>query len=536
VILFGEKISNTLKNLFKDIYFLFILGLIVAIFIFKWEDLFLPFFSDELWAYGPAIRKMSVFGPSLLPSSLDLSDHWAHPLLFFFLASLWCTFFGASLFIAHLFAALLASFLLLLMYLIIKQLFNRQIAFYSTILFAAQSIFLGQYNLLLPEILLTIFTFLVIYHYQKNNLKYYVLFGIALVLTKESGVFPLLAIGLWTLIKDVFYDKTFSFTKSTLIKYLTLSLPFFALIGHFLLLKAEYGWYIMPLRTDSFEFSWEVYHERLMSTIHYIFIDQGRKPLSIGLFFIGILFYTRIKWIYRVLIIVVSFTLMKIFFGYWSTIDFVEYLIVPLVFLIVLKTVFLDAYKYDKTRGGFVSITSILMFSYVLFTSSFFDSRRYLFFLIPLFIIVVVYYLDQIPKYSRYLVPIFSVVVIGFLINYQINDKNQGDDTNHYQDICIIQKEAVGFLEKNYEYSQPIQTTFLLKHSLERPLTGYLSTLSKFSNVNSISKLSIYNENSVFVFANTELPDYYNEIKSNNNLKLVKKFERRNAWIEIYKN
>lgn len=527
--------SSIVKSLYKDIYFLLILVLILGLFLYKFQDLFLPYFSDELWSYGPAIRKMSVFGPSLLPSSLELTDHWAHPLFFFFLASIWSSIFGASLFSTHFFSALLSSILLMLIFIVVKQLMNRRIAFYSTVIIAFQSIFLGQYSLLLPEILLTIFTFLAIYFFESGKLKWYVLTGVCLVLTKESGVFPLLAIGLWSLLKDIFYEKPISFTKSLLIKYIALLLPFFAILGHFILLKIEYGWYIMPLRANSFDFSWDIYHERLMSTIHYLFIDQGRKVITIILFFIGILFYPKLRWIYKIIIVIVSFCLMKMFFGYWKTAEYIEYLIIPIVFIIIVKLLFIDVYKKDKKSGGFIAITSILIISYVIFISSFFDSRRYLFFLIPMFIIVVNYYLDQLPTFKQYILPIFSVIIISFSINYIINDKNQGDDTNHYQNMCLIQQEAISYLEEKYNYSEEIHTTFLLRHSLERPLTGYLSSLNKFSNVKSISKI-VNCDDCLFIFSSLETPLYYEDYKKNNNLCLVKKFKKRDAWIEIYKN
>ncbi len=367
---------------------------------------------------------MSVFGPSLFPSSLPLSDHWAHPLLFFFLSSLWCLFFGASLFSIHLFAALLSSLLLMVLYLTVKHLLNREIAFYSTLIFASQSIFLGQYNLALPEVLTTIFTYLAIYFSVKKKYNWFILFGICLVLTKESGVFPLIAIIGWNFIRDVFYDKSFSFSKQTIIKYLTLSIPFLAIASHFVLLKLEYGWFIMPLRTESFEFTWDVYHERLMNTIHYLFIGQGRRPLPIALFFIGILFYPKIKILYRVIIVLVSFSLMKMFFGYWEVPEFVEFLIIPIVFLVIVKTIFLDSYKTHKTEVEFIALATIFILIYILFISSFFDSRRYLLFLIPTSIVVTMYFLNQVPKINKYLLPLITIVSIGFSIQYQIKDTN----------------------------------------------------------------------------------------------------------------
>lgn len=525
-----------LKKIVKDQNFLMVLILIIGLFVFKYEDLFLPFFSDELWAYGPAIRKMSVFGPSLLPSSLSLSDHWAHPLLFFFLVSSWAKMFGASLFTTHLFASILSSFLIIALYIIVKELINKRVAFFSVLIFSSQSIFLGQYNLLLPEVLLTLLTFLTFYCSEKRYNKLYLLFGIGLVLTKESGVFPLLAIILWNFLKDVFYDKTFKIDKINIVKYTVLVLPFFALLTHFALLKNEYGWLIMPLRTDSIQFEWDVYHERLMSTIHYLYIDQGRKIITILLFFGGILFYPNVKLSYRIGLIALSFCLMKVFFGYWSLPSFFEYLIVPILFFVVLKIIFIDVYKSDEKAGGLISFTIILSLIYILFISSFFDSRRYLLFLIPLFIIVFLYFIDKIPFYKKIILPIISIMIISSSIYYQMNDSNQGDDTNHYSNLCIIQKQMVGFIEDKYDFNIPIYTSFLIKHSLERPLTGHLSTLKSFNNVKSTSNSNEYKNEGLYIFSNTELPENYDIFKKRNDMILVKKYQKRNSIIEIYKN
>lgn len=507
----------------------------LGILIFKWHDLFLPYFSDELWAYGPAVRKMAVFGPSLLPSSLELNDHFAHPLLYFFLAGLWASIFGASLFSTHLFASLLSILLLFVIYIVIKQLINKEVAFYSVIVFAFQSIFLGQFALVLPEILLTIFTFLVIYFSEVNKLKWYFLYGCCLVLTKESGVFPIIAIVLWNFIRDVFYDKISIFTKAVILKYLVLALPLLALMLHFLLLKLEYGWFVMPLRIESFEFSWNEYHSRLMSTIHYVFIDQGRKPLIIVLFFVGILCYDKLSWLNRLILITISFVLLKVFFRYWIMPEFVEFAVVPVLFLYLVKSIFIDIYKTVKISGGIISIFSIIIICYIIFISSFFDSRRYLFFLLPMVIIITNYFISNLPKFSMYLLPLFNIVFIVSSIFYQMNDINSGDDTNHYSDLCVIQKESVVYLENNFEYKIPIQTSFLYKHSLERPLTGYLSSNLKFTNVSNIDSLLNSNVDCLLIFVSTELPEFYEKLIKDKRIKLDKKFQKCNVWIEIYK-
>ena len=525
-----------LKKTFSDVYFLIILAISIGLFILNFSNLSLPYFSDELWSYGPAVRKAAVFGPSLSPNSMALEDHWGHPLLFFFISGLWGTVFGASLFSTHLFASLLSVVLLLVIYLTGRSLINNKVAFYTALIFSSQSIFLGQFSLVLPEVMLTIFFFLTLYFAEKEKWGGYLVFASSMVLTKESGVFLVGAIVLWNFLKAVFYKKEKFEFKKEVVKWFILGVPIIALIIHFIILKIQYGWFIMPVRVAEFDFSWSIFQHRLMSTIHYVFIDQGRKVLTISLFFVGILFFDKFSWIKRIMLIIVSFAVMKVFFRYWETLEVVEYTLVPLIVIILFKFLFLDSYKYDKKSGGIIAIFSILTFTYILFISSFFDSRRYLFFLIPIFILTTVYFVSKIKKFNKFLLPLLAVLAITSSFAFQYGDVNSGDDTVHYTNLCEIQKEAVQYLEENYEYNQLIQTSFLFKHSVERPLAGYLSTPSNFTHVKGFENGVMLTKGCVTVVVSNELPDFYFHEKSLKNLTLVKQFEKRNVWIKIYKN
>jgi 4-amino-4-deoxy-L-arabinose transferase-like glycosyltransferase len=246
---------NEVKALFRDVYFLLTLAVCIGLILFKLQDFFLPYFSDELWVYGPSVRKMGLRTPSMLPSAMPLEDHYAHPLLFFFLGGIWCLFFGGSILSTHIFAASLSVSLVLIIYVFGKRVFNREIGFYAMLIFASQNIFIGQFLLVLPEVLLTIFTFLTIYFYWKEKYFIYLFFGICLVLTKETGVILIGAIGVWELIKDFCYDKEKFYIQSFSKKYFLIGLPLIAICLHLLLLKITYGWFISPLRLGDFDFS-----------------------------------------------------------------------------------------------------------------------------------------------------------------------------------------------------------------------------------------------------------------------------------------
>ena len=523
------------KVLFTDIYFLFTLIVCVALVLFKYSDFTLPYFSDELWVYGPSVRKMGIHGPSMLPSSLKLEDHWAHPLLFFFTGGLWCLIFGSSILSTHIFAACISITLLISVYFVGKNLFNKKIGFYTVLIFSSQSIFLGQFSLVLPEVMLTLFTLLTIYYYYKEKYLWYIVSGACLVLVKETGIFPILAIVLWNIIKDVIYENQNFFKWSILKKYLILIFPFLILGIHFLTLKIIYGWFLMPDRVHSFEFSWDIYHERIMHSIHYVFIGQGRKIILISLSVIAVLFNKRYPLWVRIFLFLLGFSIIKIFFKYWKLPEIFSMLMIPAVFSILLKIIFWDIYKTDKKKGEILGIFSIFILIYLLFSSSQFDSLRYLLCLIPLFIMMTVYFIDNISWGKKILLPVISVIFIGFSLNYLLTDKNWGDDTNNYKNVCIIRKQSIQFLEKNNYYSSAIKAPFLYSHAIRRPLTGYLQSERIFSNVSSIDGKTKNCEECICIFENTDPSLYYEEISQNNNFELINKSQKGSVWIEIYK-
>lgn len=525
-------VFSKIQELLKDVYFILVLIVCLGLVLFKLDDFLLPYFSDELWVYGPSIRKMGSVIPSMLPSSLGLEDHWAHPMLFFFLGGIWGFIFGTSILSTHVFAASLSISVIVIIYLFGKRVFNREVAFYSVLIFGFQSVFHGQFLLVLPEVLLTIFTFLTIYFYWKGKNILYVCFAMCLVLTKESGVFVIGSIGLWELIKGFGYDRgKFNFKKFSK-KQLLIGIPLLALGIHFLLLKSTYGWFIMPVRLEHFDIDWNVYRERIMTSAHYVFIGQGRRPIIIMLFLGAFFFHKRYPFWIRALVCVVAFAMLKVFFKYWKLPDLFVMTIIPVLYIVFLKLLFFDVYKTDKKRGEVVALFSIFITLYLLFSSAQFDSLRYLFCLVPIYILIGLYFTQKIFCYKKIVLPIASLFIIGFSIFYNVNDLNYGDETNNYSNDCEIRLAAIHFIEVNYIETTLIKAPFLFHHALGRPLTGYLSSDKIFNNVESVT--SNNDGIGVFVFCNMDPSEYYEEIKNTEDMNLVQRFEKENLWIEIY--
>lgn len=523
-----------LSILFTDIYFVFTLIVCLVLVVFKFQDMLLPYFSDELWVYGPSVRKMGIYGPSMFPNSLALEDHWGHPLMFFFLGGIWCLIFGVSIFSTHLFASTLSVILLISIYIIGRNLFNKEVGFYTVLIFATQSIFHGQFSLVLPEVMLTIFTLLTIYfHYKKKQVPY-LLFGICLVLTKESGVFPIAAIIIWSFIKDFLYKEEKFYLKQTIKKYIILSLPLLVLGFHFVLLKIIYGWFLMPIRVEAFEFNWEIYHERIMHTMHYVFIGQGRRPIIIVLFISAILFNRKYPVWVRLLVIVTAFSMMKIFFKYWILPDLLSMIVIPILLISLLKLFFWDIYKTNNKHGNIISIFSIFIVIYILFSSAQFDSLRYLLCVIPIYIMIGLYFVQKISYVKKVILPLVTVVSICFSFYYMSSDSNFGDDTNNYSDVCKSRIEAIKFLEEDDNYSRTIKAPFLFRHAIERPLAGYLESNKVFTNVVPIDNRMHNCSSCFYVFESIDLSEHYKSIAQSSIFELIHRTENNSIWIEIY--
>ncbi len=526
--------TGKLISLFTDIYFLLTLIVCAILIVFKYEDFLLPYFSDEMWVYGPSIRKMGSSSPSMLPSSLALKDHWGHPMFFLFLGGLWCLVFGTSILSTHIFSVVFSVSLLVLIYLFGKKFFNKKVGFYTVAIFASQNIFLGQFSLVLPEILLTLLIFLTIYCFIQWKVFAYLVFSSCLVLTKETGVFPIIAIILWSLIRDFFYENEKIQVNLFIKKYVLLIFPLLVLGVHFLLLKITYGWFIMPVRMEAFEFDWEIYHERLMHAIHYVFIGQGRKPIIIILVITAVLFNNKYSIWVRLITILISFSMMKVFFKYWVLPDFFAMIIIPILLITLMKYIFWDIYKTNKKHGSIIAIFSIFILIYVLFSSAQFDSLRYLLCVIPIYIMIGLYFVQHIPYLRKVIYPGFAILAIGSSFFYISRDTNYGDDTNNYSNMVSAKLDAIRYLQENNYQSYKIEASFLFRNALTQPLSGYIETNEVFNYTSAID-LDFKNDDSmIYVIESTDEKEFIKAFKQNVKFDLIKQFKNDSAWIEIY--
>lgn len=488
-----------------------------------------------MWVYGPAVLKMSNQLPSLLPTALELTDHYAHPMFYFFSAGLWGNLFGASIVSVHAFSLTVSVLFLVVLYLVIRHFAGNLIAFLTVLVCCVQSIFLGQAALALPEVMLSLLMLTTIYFYHKRMRWAYVVSGVLMVLTKETGVLLIASLGIWSLVRDVIYDKKSLFTRNTFVEYLVLVLPLVALTIHMLLLKLNYGWYIMPDRMEHFEFTIDAYYRRIRNSFHYVFIDQGRQPLIILLAVAVSIFNVNLKWWQRISVGVLMFAMLKVFFNYWKMPSLFPLIVVPILTMILLKKLIWDEYKQNG-KNELLAIFSIFIVLYLLFSSAQFDSLRYLLCTIPMYVFLTLYFAKKaMPKFHVIGLIIVSVLCLSSSVYFMMNDESFGDDTLKYVDVCMVMKETVQFLEENEHYQTAIQVPFLYEHALKRPFCGYLSSNKKFDYLYAYSDTGIRSIALLRIFDNMEGKDTYTSLIKEDAQELIYENQKGAYWVKIYK-
>ena len=154
----------------------------------KFNDLFLPYFWDELGVYAQCAVYQYHHGLSLMPVSVPAEYSRGHPLLLTFLNALMMKIFGTGVWVPHSFHLLISIALLIAVYSYTAKYFNRLTGLVSAVLLVTQPIFLSQSILLLPEVLLSLFLFLSLVTYFEKKYFLFGVFASLAVLTKESAV------------------------------------------------------------------------------------------------------------------------------------------------------------------------------------------------------------------------------------------------------------------------------------------------------------------------------------------------------------
>jgi 4-amino-4-deoxy-L-arabinose transferase-like glycosyltransferase len=459
-------------------YHWLLLLLIVGLLFLKLEALSLPFFWDEAWSYLPAIRVMAEQGPSLMPGSIDTELYRGHPLVFYFLSSLWIKTFGYSLPIAHLFPLIISVLLLISVYFIAFSWTNSYSAgFIAALLVFIQPIFLTQSTFLLSEIMLSLFFVWSFWFYFKQK---WFGFGVAMVaalLTKESAyclvpAFVIISVIEWYLKK---IETKLLFKNISIITFL-----FLVGFSFFIFQKIKFGWLFFPLHTGMIDFN--EFGNKMEGSFLVLFLAQGRNVVFLITF-------------------IVAF--------------------VSLLFL-----------KNKLSKDKIIIIISILIFTFgfMLFASINFFSARYLFGCIPLLMIGCTLIINNISN-QNYLYAIIAFFVVLGIINIKKSTENQtiNDVELSYTKLLKVQVQMVDYMNKS-AIKEQIYAPFLMYYNLNTTYAGFISNKKYQLTQNVIDSNNVY-----LINVSNERLNELDSLITNKKISLLKRFEISAAFIELYK-
>jgi len=461
---------------------LFLLLVILLFIINRISYLNLPFYWDEAWSYATAVFDMAGKGLAIIPGDGNDELTRGHPLLFYFLSALWVKIFGTSLTMVHLFPLMISVALLIAVSIVAFELFDKATAMAATLLFGLQAVFLAQSTQLLPEVMLALWTLLTAYAYFTKKWVLFAVFSVLLVMTKETGMVLIFTLFLDKIVLEKFFINGQKRSGHLLIRELAfMSIPVIVFTGFMIIQKISVGYFLYP--------------EHLNLAV----LD----PAEI---------------FYRILCALkLSFQNGIIIFFILSTAAFI-YLI------------------YNRSLINFP--THLLLFSglfiiiYMLFSSINFFTARYLLSLFPFIIILGTWIILKALQNVPYL-KIITVFMLMVLLSYYsfVGNQTEYDTSLGYKNTVLVQKQVVNYAEEMQWQQQSIYSEFLMQYYLSIPDLGYLNDKKHpFVNISN----NTLKAHDFYIFCSNENDPFCDIIKNSPDIMLLKRFQNKKAWVEVY--
>jgi 4-amino-4-deoxy-L-arabinose transferase-like glycosyltransferase len=435
----------------------------------------LPFYWDEAWVYGPAIMTMVENGLSLLPDALPTELSRGHPLLLHFLGGIWGSIFGITMTSLHTFSLLFSFALLCLVYYIAKEIWSAKIGLLCSLGLALQPMFLAQSCLLLPEVPLAFFSIFALYAYWKKKWVLYFTMASAAILIKEPGIIIVCASGLHYIITCLQHKKG---ALKVFRELFLIASPIIPYIVFLIIQKAIHGWYFFPEHIGYIRSDWYKVYKKFDSYAAQLFIYQGRKV-----------------FLFSSLVLLILGVIKKVKIGF----------------------------------NQFQLLLAIYIVGFLAFSSLNFFSNRYIMATIAPFIMLSISSIHFIFK-KNWVVIVGALIIIPWQIksmrHHTNNDHNLG-----YVNAVKSQRDAVNYLVDNSLQNKHILAYFIGRESLTNPKSGYLDAKNTFDNVHKEMNDSV----EYCLITNFDSDKTYVQLRERNDFQLMKRFEYKQAWAEIYK-
>lgn len=257
----------------KNAPILVLLTLIIGFIAYKWPYLELPYYWDELGVYANGAITMAQQKISLAPNALQPHISRGHPLLSYAIFAIPYRIWGITPMVGHLAALSISVTLLISMYLFAKRFYSSWVGVLAVGILSCQALFLVQSGLVLPEVLLTLFSIWALYSIASSR---YVLFAItasAALLVKETAIIlPVVAI----CVELVSMLRTKKSLRPSIIKAIGIIAPFATYAIFLIIQKQQNGWYFFDVHTDSIDTSILAIAKKLYNYCSFLFWEQGR--------------------------------------------------------------------------------------------------------------------------------------------------------------------------------------------------------------------------------------------------------------------
>ncbi|MBX2972843.1 MAG: glycosyltransferase family 39 protein [Flavobacteriales bacterium] len=469
-------------TLLRDRSFPALLLLIAGYVIWRAQWMDVPFYWDEAWVYAPAVRAMLANGPSLLPDAIDVSLSRGHPLLFHFLAAVWATVFGGSATSLHVFALVVSVALLVSVYLIGRSWSDGLTALAMTALLLGHEGFLAQSGLLLPELMLALWTVLAWHCFLRRRWLAYFLFGSCALLTKEAGIVLILALAAWQVLLVACGEGD---ERKAHLRVLLISLtPLIPFAAHFTIQYILFGWVFFPehvaLLTPGLRDV--AYKSRLIFLA--VFEDQGRIVFTFAFSFLPLMFWKAGRPLQRIAAAVLYIAAIKSLWGRWP-IPFIPEPLSSLLIMAALFFVFHFLYRRsDPTSPSAPAVAYLFVIAFWSFCALNFYTNRYLLTLHPIIIIgagcLLWHSMQGLPRWTLSAVMWSCVIAQAwFIAAYD----DVGDAHLSYLDAIAVEREMIAHLEQQGLHNAPILTDFTSMIYLTDMGAGYLGQGRPFTQV-----------------------------------------------------
>lgn len=461
---------------------LFLLLIIVLFILSRISFLDLPFYWDEAWSYATAVFDMARHKLAFISGNRNPELTRGHPLLFYFLSVIWVKVFGTNTASVHLFPLLVSVALLAAVFMVAWDLFGKATAMASIVLLPLQSVFLAQSTQLLPEVMLALWTLLTVYAYFTKKWGPFAVFSVLLVMTKETGMVLIGALFVDKLgLEKLFVDSQKRSLHSLFRELAILCIPVVAFAIFIIWQKIRSGWFLYPEHLNLTTLDPDEIINRAGIYLSKLLLQHGRNSLFL-LSLTAFAFLAMKRSIGRQTAHVLLFTVMFILF-------------------------------------------------YIVFSSVNFFTTRYLLSLLPVFILTCAWLIVTWLKQN--LIRISAILALALIFTWYTfsGNRNEQDTSLAYRHTVLLQKQAVNFAEDMQWQQKSIYTTFLMQYYLSIPELGYLNNKAHpFMTIGNHPERAY----DMYIFCSNESDPLYKSVQTRSDLFLIKRFENKTAWVEIY--